>query len=389
MGAIIKRGKKFYLQYFDSDGVRRMIAAKGATSRDHARGMLNAIERNVMEGKVGVPKPAPVDVEAERRRAITVQEIGDTFIKEFSAPRIKDVDDYRMEARSVLTVRVYPALADRAAASVTSLDVEALRDALAADYAPQSVNNALNTLSKLYGWARKQKLIDCDNPVRGVERHRSDDAEPIDSAKYLSREEAANLLVYADECARTFVVVPEVRAAHPMIATALYAGLRKGELYGLRWCDLNFDRAQITIARSYAGKTKSGKVRHVPIAPALAPILRAWRDHPQRDASDLVFPVDGRMGEAYETLALAAMMQAAGSHVPPKCWHGLRHSFASHFMMAGGNILALQKLLGHADITTTMIYSHLAPDFMAKEIARLDFSMVIAGVTPIGAAAGA
>jgi site-specific recombinase XerD len=116
----------------------------------------------------------------------------------------------------------------------------------------------------------------------------------------------------------------------------------------------------------------------------LAPVLRAWRDRPNRDPSELVFPLEGRMGQAYETRSLAAFMQAAFGRVPAKVWHSHRHTFASHFVMAGGNILTLQKLLGHADIATTMIYAHMSPDHLAAEAARLDFTMPLAGVTPIG-----
>lgn len=54
-------------------------------------------------------------------------------------------------------------------------------------------------------------------------------------------------------------------------------------------------------------------------------------------------------------------------------FHGLRHTFASHFMMAGGNILTLQKLLGHSSVAVTMKYAHLAPDFMRDEMSRLRF----------------
>jgi integrase len=48
--------------------------------------------------------------------------------------------------------------------------------------------------------------------------------------------------------------------------------------------------------------------------------------------------------------------------------HLLRHTFASHFMMNGGNILALQKILGHQSLTMTMRYAHLAPDHLAEAI---------------------
>jgi hypothetical protein len=69
--------------------------------------------------------------------------------------------------------------------------------------------------------------------------------------------------------------------------------------------------------------------------------------------------------------------------VPEKPFHALRHTFASHFMMAGGNILTLQKLLGHSTLTMTMRYAHLAPDFMAAEVARMSYRVPIADVADL------
>ena len=54
-------------------------------------------------------------------------------------------------------------------------------------------------------------------------------------------------------------------------------------------------------------------------------------------------------------------------------FHDLRHTFASHFMMNGGNLYTLQKLLGHSDIETTMIYAHLDSDFMKQSISLIGF----------------
>jgi site-specific recombinase XerD len=58
--------------------------------------------------------------------------------------------------------------------------------------------------------------------------------------------------------------------------------------------------------------------------------------------------------------------------------HVLRHTFASHFMMAGGHIIVLQRILGHSDIRATMRYAHFAPDYLEDAIylnplARLKF----------------
>ena len=51
----------------------------------------------------------------------------------------------------------------------------------------------------------------------------------------------------------------------------------------------------------------------------------------------------------------------------------LRHTFASHYVMAGGSLLSLSKILGHASLTMTMIYAHLAPDYLDREMERVRF----------------
>lgn len=62
-------------------------------------------------------------------------------------------------------------------------------------------------------------------------------------------------------------------------------------------------------------------------------------------------------------------MQRAGIETPPgQLTHVLRHTFASHSMMNGGNILVLQRILGHTDIKVTMRYAHLAPDHLPEAI---------------------
>ena len=162
---------------------------------------------------------------------------------------------------------------------------------------------------------------------------------------------------------------------YPMIATALHTGVRKGELFGLRWSDVNLDTGRIDVNRSYRATPKSGKVRHVAINPELGIVLREWKERCPSTKERLVFPVNGRMGDEGDTLCIEAVLASAGCHEPEdKPWHLLRHTFASHFMMAGGSILTLKELLGHADIKMTMRYAHLAPDFMAAEIARMSFA---------------
>jgi integrase len=391
MGTIIVRGTKhkprFYLRYTDADGGRKMRRAKGAIKMAHARRMLAEIERNLMNGKLGIEEPTE---EEQARRSITMRELGEKFLKEYSDPGIKDLDDYRADARSKLTVRVYPILGDRAAAALTLNDLKRFRDGLAGkplELAPASITLTLAVLSKMYTWANEAGYVDCRNPVKGCKRPR---ATP--SLDYLSKPEVVSLLAAAEDLAQLGVASWRALMLHPMIATAVYAGLRLGELYGLRWTDVRLDAARLDVMRSYTTSPKSGKARHLPINAELVRILRVWEKRCPATAEGLVFPIeDGdrlRMGGANSLRgALPELLGAAGSHVPKKPWHALRHTFASHFMMAGGNILSLQKLLGHGTLTMTLIYAHLSPDHLAAEVARMSFAAPVpAGVGDMEAA---
>ena len=72
-------------------------------------------------------------------------------------------------------------------------------------------------------------------------------------------------------------------------------------------------------------------------------------------------------------LGLPRLMESIGLRKFAHPWHLLRHSMASHYVMAGGNILALQRILGHSDLKMTLVYAHLAPDFLENELDKIRF----------------
>ena len=101
--------------------------------------------------------------------------------------------------------------------------------------------------------------------------------------------------------------------------------------------------------------TKSGKVRSVPITADLEVKIRQhWKQHGQPNAAITSF----RRALAKTTIQLPKGQAA----------HSLRHTFASHFIQNGGNILTLQKILGHSSLAMTMRYAHLAPDHLQDAV---------------------
>lgn len=166
-----------------------------------------------------------------------------------------------------------------------------------------------------------------------------------------------------------------------LYAMAIYTGMRAGELAGLEWPDIDLERRLITVQRSFDGPTKSDRVRHVPVLDALLPILRSWR---LRHPGKLVFA--NERGEMYRESGrifqevLHRVLDAAGFPKIKKrggkerryvVFHDLRHTFASQWVMKGGDVFKLQRILGHQSVQMTMRYAHLAPDAFVGDYDRL------------------
>src|SRR5262249_13174427 len=162
-------------------------------------------------------------------------------------PRIKDLEKYRRGLRYTL-VRVLPVLGPRLAADIRAADIASLRDQLTRALAPMSVRKCLACLGAGFGWAGKME-VRVKKPCSGVE------LPPRSSlTEWLSEEQALRLLEVARERAP---------AVYPMIATALYTGLRKGELFGLRWRDLDLETRRLDVMRSYSTLPKGNRPRHL------------------------------------------------------------------------------------------------------------------------------
>jgi integrase len=172
----------------------------------------------------------------------------------------------------------------------------------------------------------------------------------------------------------------ESEAVFAMYVTAVYTGARAGELAGLKWDDVDFERRLITVQRSFDGPTKADDVRYVPILDPLLPVLRAWR---LRNPLACVFPnaKGGMHGESarvfqevlHRVLARAGFPKSVRGRKerPYLRFHDLRHTFASQWVAKGGSIFKLQKILGHKTVAMTMRYSHLAPDAFVEDYARM------------------
>jgi integrase len=169
-------------------------------------------------------------------------------------------------------------------------------------------------------------------------------------------------------------------------ATALFTGLRAGELAALRRGDINLERRMITVERSFYGPTKGGDVRYVPILDALLPILTQWLSGHQHqqvfiNRNGMMFEPSSRIFQETLHSVLRAggfpMVVCGGTEKHYIRFHDLRHTFASHFVMNGGDIFKLQRLLGHKSIQMTQRYSHLSLDAYTGDLGRMGGAMTV------------
>jgi integrase len=154
----------------------------------------------------------------------------------------------------------------------------------------------------------------------------------------------------------------------PIVILAMHTGLRRGELFGLRWRDVDLMRALLTVRGDGA---KSGQTRHIPLNTEALAVLNAWRGDAVLPALAYVFPspLDADLPLVEIKSAFLPLLKAA--KITEFRFHDLRHHFASRLVQQGVDLNTVRELLGHADLKMTLRYAHLAPELKAAAVAKL------------------
>jgi integrase len=228
---------------------------------------------------------------------------------------------------------------------------------LSAGTAVRHFNVMHHMMAKASSIWSKESGID-RNPADQIEVRRLDDQRE----RYLSAEEIKALKAALDQKmfrAGTREINRTFYRLRMIVLIALTSGMRIGEIFGLVWSDLRFSEGLIAVC----SKLKGGKIRYVPMTPELAIELRKY---PAVIGEEQLFPAKrGAKGErkrvegSFETiLELAGIVNFR--------FHDLRHTFASWYMMNGGDLYELAKILGHSNIRMTERYAKLSKRHIAK-----------------------
>jgi integrase/recombinase XerC len=212
----------------------------------------------------------------------------------------------------------------------------------------KSLQRRLSACRRFFSWQLKNGLLSAD-PTTGLRAPKAQRKLP----QVLDPDEAARLVeVPADDALG--------RRDRALLELFYSSGLRLSELCALRWRDLDLAQGEVRVLG------KGNKARIVPVGSHARAALAAFGADTGIVADRHVFP--GRNGglsprAVQARLRTLAQRQGVWKRVHP---HLLRHSFASHVLESSGDLRGVQELLGHADIATTQIYTHLDFQHLAK-----------------------
>jgi len=197
---------------------------------------------------------------------------------------------------------------------------------------PTTINRELSILSKALTIAVKANVIR-RNPCREVERFKTDNAR----TRFLTEEEEAEL----------YRALGEHQMVKDVVTMALNTGMRQGEIFNLKWFDVDFKRGTINVRR-----TKTGKDRWVPMNSRLRLMLESLSR-----SSEHVFP-SPKTGVALVDVKRQFDRARHASGLSDFRFHDLRHTAATRMADAGHSVITIAAVLGHSDIRMTSRYAH-------------------------------
>lgn len=351
----------YVVHYHDQFGIRRREFVGNSESR--ASSIAKKRRQTVKELRLtGATDPSSKPTERP-----TLLDVMKDVLKESKATKRSWRDDVRY---ALYWGEAFP---DRRLDEITTADVQEWRQrrlagekvAEAADdraVEPATINRAVAFLRRVYNVAIEAQL--CENNPARVKKLQENNSR----TRFLSLENEAALRK------------PFPAAKWHFVKLAIETGLRKEEQMTLRWENVDFSTATITIERS-----KHGEKRHVPMSDAVAEILRQRQ---KTVKGPWVYPNDDGTGHVAIHSHVRKVFESAvkDAELGDFVWHDLRHTFASRLVMAGVELRTVADLLGHKTLAMVMRYSHLAPEHRLNAVQRMS---TMFNPTPKKASAGA
>ncbi len=226
----------------------------------------------------------------------------------------------------------------------------------------KTINKAIVLLKQIFNFAVKRDLL-LKSPARHLNTHKVTQSQD----SYLNHAEINLLLKKVKN-----------EWFYGVILMALNTGMRLGEIAGLQWDMVDFERRTIHVVRNQTKDglndfTKTNIKRSIPMNDPLIQFLLSHKKSRLMAKYVFIDPTGKNVSPDHFTNRHFRPL-VNGTIVAKYRFHDLRHTFASHFMMNGGSLYDLQKFLGHTKMEMTSRYAHLCPDYLHDKIQIINFS---------------
>jgi len=336
MGTVRKRGEGYEADYYAGG---RRFREGGFSTKKEAQEYLGNRLQEIREGKFFPNR---------RIKPVQIEELIEDYLNRFQG---KGVVTERMHMNTIRNHFV-----GKLVSQITVYDVETFlahrRGVPTIKGTPRSAatcNRELGALKRLINKAIAWGMA-VSNPVLSVKPLR----EEMGRMRFLSLEEAGRLM----ECASHHL--------RPIIATALCTGMRRGEIMGMRWQDIDLRNRTIFVPH-----TKNGHSRYVPISDSLFNVLSNLPGHKGIDYLFAGEPKIGKKGKHFNDVRTSFENACTLAGIENFRFHDLRHTAASHMAMVGIPLKIIGEVLGHRSIEMTERYAHLSPGVLRNAVNTL------------------
>ena len=326
---VYRRGGVWWIDYYDQHRERVQESSQSSNKRD-AEALFALRKSEIVRGVFRRPVK------------ITFNEFGKRYMEHAKANKrswLRDEQMYRKLKEFFGS--------ERQLTDFNPADIEGYKLHRRKEVSGSTVNRELALLKRMFNLAIDWELFRDLNPVRKVKFFR----ELNTGTRVVSPEEEESLLRNA---------APYIQ---DLIRFALNTGLRTGEIFILRWSNVDFEK---NILNVFAPKTQ--KTRAVPINSDARKVLEFWA---LGRKNEFVF-YNFETGKPFVDLKSGFGLACRKAGINGVTWHTLRHTFASRLVSRGVDIVTVQQLLGHSAIAVTMRYTHTNLDSKHAAVAKLE-----------------
>lgn len=323
---VFQRGGNWHIRYsFRGKRIRKKIGS----SKTLAENALRKIKLEIAEGKF---------LDIKRELKIKFEDFADEYMELHVKVNNRSWQNSILSNMKLLK-RIF---AGKYLFEIMPQDVERFKATRGKEVSAGTVNRALALLKTMFNKAIEWGKLSGKSPAVGVKLFPENNAR----LRFLEKEE---IPLFIENCSENF---------RPIVITALNTGMRKSEILNLKWHDLDFRRGLINLYQ-----TKNGEKREVPMNEAVKTTLVKVRKRPD---SPYVFP--NEFGKPFTNIRKSFFTALKKSGITDFRFHDLRHTFASHLVMAGVDLNTVRELLGHKSLEMTLRYSHLSQDHKKRAV---------------------